>query len=267
MSLKKQFSKSKPVCKVTFSLPQEAVQGAEKVVLLGEFNNWNVEDGVQMKVSKKGNFEAVLELATGQNYEFRYLINNETWENDWNADNYIPSPYTGVFNSVVYVEAANEIAKKKVTAKKVTVKKVTAKKAVAKKPTAKKVVAKKAVAKKPTAKKVTASKTVAKKTTARRIKKAVPKKITGKLNTTKDNLRKIEGIGPKIEKLLNQENVFTFVQLSKTKTNFLQKVLAEAGSRFKMHNPSTWAEQAKLAAKGDWTNLEKLQKELNGGKR
>ncbi len=226
MSLKKQFSKTKPVCKVTFSLPQEAVNKAEQVLLLGEFNDWNAADAVAMKASKKGDFEAVVELATGRNYEFRYLINNETWENDWNADDYIPSPYTGVYNSVVYVDEAKKIVAKKVTAKPAKAKKAT--------------------------------KTTAKKTTA---------KATPKAAAKKDNLRKIEGIGPKIEKLLNEDGVVTFAQLAKSKISFLKAVLEKAGSRFKMHNPSTWAEQAKLAAAGDWTNLEKLQEELNGGKR
>ena len=207
-------------------MPQEATQGAEEVLLLGEFNEWSPENGVHMKASKKGNFEAVVELNTGRNYEFRYLINNEIWENDWNADDYIPSPYTGVFNSVVYLNEAKKIAEKKTTAKKNTVRKIV-------KPTAKKVVV----------------------------------KATKKLKTNKDNLRKIEGIGPKIEKLLNEENVLTFVQLAKAKITFLRKILENAGSRFKMHDPSTWAEQAKLAAKGNWTALEKLQDELNGGKR
>ena len=47
----------------------------------------------------------------------------------------------------------------------------------------------------------------------------------------------------------------------------MQKVLNAAGSRYKMHNPSTWAQQAGLAAKGEWTKLTKLQKKLNGGKK
>ena len=99
-------------------------------------------------------------------------------------------------------------------------------------------------------------------------KKTATKKTTTKKATVKaekDNLKKIEGIGPKIEKLLNAENIFTFADLGKTKIAVLRNVLAEAGPRFKMHNPSTWAKQAKLAAKGDWEKLQKLQDELNGG--
>ena len=49
MSLKKQFLKSKPVCKVTFLMEKEAALGAEKVDLLGEFNNWNTAEPIMMK--------------------------------------------------------------------------------------------------------------------------------------------------------------------------------------------------------------------------
>ena len=54
MSLKKQYLKSKPVCKVTFSMNKEAVSGAGKVDLLGEFNNWNTAEPVKMKMLKNG---------------------------------------------------------------------------------------------------------------------------------------------------------------------------------------------------------------------
>ena len=61
MSLKKQFSKTKPVCKVTFSLPKEAINTGNQVVVLGEFNNWDPSKGVPMKATK-GGYSAVLEL-------------------------------------------------------------------------------------------------------------------------------------------------------------------------------------------------------------
>ena len=68
-------------------------------------------------------------------------------------------------------------------------------------------------------------------------------------------------------KLLNAKDIKTFTDLAKAKKTLLKGILAEAGSRFKMHDPATWAEQAKLAAKGDWDKLTKLQDELKGGKR
>ena len=50
--LKKQFQSTKPTCKVTFTLPKEAVNGGKEVKLLGEFNNWNPSKGIKMKASK-----------------------------------------------------------------------------------------------------------------------------------------------------------------------------------------------------------------------
>jgi predicted flap endonuclease-1-like 5' DNA nuclease len=81
-----------------------------------------------------------------------------------------------------------------------------------------------------------------------------------------DDLTKIEGIGPKIASLLKAGGIETFEKLSKSSEKTLKGILDNAGSRFQMHNPSTWANQAKIAAKGDWKSLKKLQDELNGGK-
>ena len=101
MSLQKQFNKSKKNCNVTFTLSKEAANGAVDVKLLGDFNNWDKETGISMKPEKDG-FTASLDLNPGKEYEFRYLIDDKTWENDWSADKYVPSPY-GVENSVVVV--------------------------------------------------------------------------------------------------------------------------------------------------------------------
>lgn len=95
----KKFLKSKPVCKATFSLPAEAVQGAKKVVLVGDFNDWDTATGIKMK-KQKNVFKTTVELETGKEYEFRYLLDGETWENDWAADKYVATPF-GVENSVV----------------------------------------------------------------------------------------------------------------------------------------------------------------------
>jgi len=229
--LKKQYLKNKPTCKVTFSLPKEAVNGAKEVRILGEFNNWTWEQGVPMKANK-AEYKASVELTAGRQYQFRYLVDGSTWVNDWAADAYLATPY-GVENSVVALEAV-VIAP---TAKKVAPKKKTA-------PAKAKVAATKAPAKK----------TVAKKTTA--------KKATVK----KDDLKKIEGVGPKIAQILQDNGVLTFEDLGKAKVTSLRKFLAEAGPRYKMHQPGTWPKQAKLAAKGDWDKLAKLQEELKGGK-
>ena len=82
----------------------------------------------------------------------------------------------------------------------------------------------------------------------------------------KDDLTKIEGIGPKIAGLLNADGITTFEQLADAKVTRLRKILNDAGPRYQMHDPATWPKQSKLAAKGDWDKLKKLQDELDGGK-
>lgn len=102
--LKKDYSKTKNVCKVTFTLPTSAVNEGGEVRLVGDFTGWEWETGLAMKAGKT-DYTAVAELATGANYEFRYLVNNARWENDWAADAYVPSPFDGINNSLVSVSA------------------------------------------------------------------------------------------------------------------------------------------------------------------
>jgi 1,4-alpha-glucan branching enzyme len=99
MSLKKQFLKSKPVCKVTFKLDAQEAESAVKVQLVGDFNNW--DESVQpMSASKSKDFTTTLELETGKEYQFRYLINGSIWKNDPQADSYVGNAF-GDSNSVV----------------------------------------------------------------------------------------------------------------------------------------------------------------------
>lgn len=99
--IKKQFLKSKPVCKATFTLPAEAAPEARTVEIVGDFNNWDAGQAIAMK-KQKDVFKAVVELETGKEYQFRYLIDGQAWENDWEADAYVSTPF-GVDNSVVSV--------------------------------------------------------------------------------------------------------------------------------------------------------------------
>ena len=91
-------------------------------------------------------------------------------------------------------------------------------------------------------------------------------KTTAKKAGGKDDLTKIEGVGPKIAELLNKAGIHTFAELAVSSDAKVRKILQEAGPRFQMHDPRTWNQQAKLAANGKWKELEKLQDELNGGK-
>lgn len=84
-------------------------------------------------------------------------------------------------------------------------------------------------------------------------------------SSTKDDLRRIEGIGPKIASVFQNSGIQTFAQLAAANTSRLEEILRESGIR--IANPETWPEQAALAAKGDWDGLKKLQEHLKGGRR
>jgi 1,4-alpha-glucan branching enzyme len=100
-TLKKQYLKSNPVCKVTFRLPKDAAPDACAVSVVGEFNNWDMSEH-QMKKLKNGDFSATIELTCNREYRFRYLIDSCRWENDWCADKYLPNKH-GSDDSVVIV--------------------------------------------------------------------------------------------------------------------------------------------------------------------
>jgi len=93
----KRYLKSKNVTKVTFYTSAEL--GAESVYLVGDFNEWD-EQATPMEKLKDGRFKIVLELEPDKEYQYRYLVNGDEWHNDWEADKYIPNPYSGD-NSVV----------------------------------------------------------------------------------------------------------------------------------------------------------------------
>jgi large subunit ribosomal protein L17 len=81
-----------------------------------------------------------------------------------------------------------------------------------------------------------------------------------------DDLKIVEGIGPKIEELFNAKGILTFVQLANTSVEDMQAILTDAGPAFLGKVPGTWAQQAQMAAEGKWDELKVWQDELNGGK-
>jgi 1,4-alpha-glucan branching enzyme len=101
MSFKKPYFKTKPFCKVTFTAPKQFAAFANAVHLIGGFNDWN-RSITPMKRRKNGSFAATLYLRPDCEYQFCYLLDGVTWENDPEADKYVPNPY-GSENSVVVV--------------------------------------------------------------------------------------------------------------------------------------------------------------------
>ncbi|MEB3005530.1 50S ribosomal protein L21 [Capnocytophaga sp. G2] len=95
--------------------------------------------------------------------------------------------------------------------------------------------------------------------------KKVSAKESKSKNTPKDDLKKVEGIGPKAAEALVKAGVDTFDKLSKKSVEEIHAILMEASNTLAHLDPQTWAQQARLAADGKWDELKKWQDELNGG--
>jgi predicted flap endonuclease-1-like 5' DNA nuclease len=80
-----------------------------------------------------------------------------------------------------------------------------------------------------------------------------------------NDLEIIEGIGPKIAGLFNDNGITTFAQVSAMSVPAMNAILEKGGSRFKLANPSTWAEQARLCHENRWSELQALQNDLSAG--
>ena len=81
-----------------------------------------------------------------------------------------------------------------------------------------------------------------------------------------DDLKKIEGVGPKIESLMKEGGLKTWAQVAAAAPESIKEILVAAGSRYQMHDPTSWPLQAGMAAEGKWEELEKWQDEHKGGK-
>ena len=100
MSIKKQYLKTRPTCRVTFRLSKDEASDAKRVFLVGEFNNWN-ETQTPMKALKDGGFTVTLDLDTGREYQFRYFFDRLFWGNDPGADRCVYSSFGNCENSIV----------------------------------------------------------------------------------------------------------------------------------------------------------------------
>ncbi|CAM1359531.1 hypothetical protein [Tenacibaculum xiamenense] len=94
---------------------------------------------------------------------------------------------------------------------------------------------------------------------------AAAKAVFGK-KIKQNDLKIIEGIGPKIEGLFHNFDIKTWKDLSEASVDKCQEVLNSGGDRYRMHKPGTWPEQAKFAYEGKWKELKDWQDKLDGGK-
>ena len=91
--------------RITFELPSN--MWAERVNLVGEFNDWDTTATPMRRNRSDSNWKATLELELGKPYRFRYLIEGKEWLNDWHADDHVENPY-GSYDSVVDLTKPDE---------------------------------------------------------------------------------------------------------------------------------------------------------------
>lgn len=94
---------------------------------------------------------------------------------------------------------------------------------------------------------------------------AAVKAVYGK-SYKQDDLKIVEGIGPKIEELFKTSGILTWKALGETSVDRLREILSKAGERYQIHDPSTWPRQSKLAYEGKWQELKDWQNKLDGGR-
>lgn len=177
--------------KVIFTLAADLVGEATSGILLGEFNNWNYAEGIDLKKQKDGSMSATALLEAGKTYQYRYLLDDGRWVNDQRADRYVHVSELQIENCVVKVEAPKKAEKAALKVEKVVEKEVVLK--VPKKGAEKKELVteapKKSLAqkesqppKKADAKKVVASKEIEQKVLSKKLPTSPSKVVT--LNTT-----------------------------------------------------------------------------------
>jgi len=96
--IRKEPASKQGIVRVTFELPSNI--WAERVNLVGEFNDWNTAAIPMRRNRSDSNWKATLELELGKAYRFRYLIDGKEWLNDWHADDHVENPY-GSYDSIV----------------------------------------------------------------------------------------------------------------------------------------------------------------------
>ena len=95
-----------------------------------------------------------------------------------------------------------------------------------------------------------------------------PGAIASGVSGTFDDLKVIEGIGPKIASILNAVGISSFRQLADLSPARILEILGNADPRLlRLADPTTWPQQAQLAADGAWDELQKLTEQLKGGRK
>ncbi len=94
---------------IIFTLPAEALEGASEAVVLEDFNNWTPGQEFELKKQEDGSFKTSVQLEEGKTYQYRFLLNNGRWQNDYNAQDYVPVSGLFIDNSVITVPEIPEV--------------------------------------------------------------------------------------------------------------------------------------------------------------
>ncbi len=105
---------------ITFTLPAVALEGASEAFLLGDFNNWNSDRAPKLEKQKDGSYKTVAKLEEGKTYEYRFLLNDGRWVNDYNAQSYTNKEGLQIDNCVITVPVSENEAPKKAQPAKVS---------------------------------------------------------------------------------------------------------------------------------------------------
>jgi 1,4-alpha-glucan branching enzyme len=103
--IKKEPAGKKGFVRITFELPSN--MWAERVNLVGAFNDWDTTATPMSRNRSDANWRAILDLQEGKRYRFRYLVDGKEWLNDWHADDHVDNPY-GSYDSVIDLTSDSE---------------------------------------------------------------------------------------------------------------------------------------------------------------
>ncbi len=103
MAIQKKYGEKSEKCKVIFKIPKEIGKKYKKAYLVGDFNEWNTQASPMNKNKKDGSFSLSVELKKNNEYQFRYLLDEEKWINDETADKIVPTYFQDSENSLILV--------------------------------------------------------------------------------------------------------------------------------------------------------------------
>jgi len=103
MAVKKEYSRGKKNCKVTFSIPKELGDKFDTISLVGDFNNWTPNKNVFTEIESDGTYSATIVLPSNKEYQFRYLGDGIHWFNEQMADKEVDTYLGGAKNSVIVI--------------------------------------------------------------------------------------------------------------------------------------------------------------------